>query len=71
MHPAAARRILRLGLGTALCMLFSQMVAWPLSFIAPVLTLFLLALPIPPPTLKKGIVFILALLAPLALGGYL
>ena len=71
MHPAAARRILRLGLGTALCMLFSQAVAWPLSFIAPVLTLFLLGLPIPPPTLKKGIVFVLALLAPLVLGGYL
>lgn len=71
MHPAAARRILRLGLGTALCLLFSQVVAWPLSFVAPVLTLFLLALPMPPPTLKKGIVFVLALLAPLVLGGYL
>ena len=52
-------------------MFFSQAVAWPLSFVAPVLTLFLLALPIPPPTLKKGIVFVLALLAPLVLGGYL
>ena len=71
MHPAAARRILRLGLGTALCLLFSQVVAWPLSFVAPVLTLFLLGLPIPPPTLKKGIVFVIALLAPLVLGGYL
>lgn len=70
MHPAAARRILRLALGTALCLLFSQVVAWPLSFIAPVLTLFLLALPIPPPTLKKGIVFVVALLAPLLIGGY-
>mgnify|MGYP000299541529 CR=1 FL=1 len=42
MHPVAARRILRLSLGTACCLLFSQMVAWPLSFIAPVLTLALL-----------------------------
>ena len=70
-HPAAARRILRLALGTALCLLFSQVAAWPLSFIAPVLTLFLLGLPLPPPTMKQGIVFILALLAPLVLGGYI
>jgi hypothetical protein len=69
MHPAAARRILRLGLGTALCLLFSQMVAWPLSFVAPVLTLFLLGLPLPPPSLKQGLVFVLALLAPLVIGG--
>ena len=69
MHPVAARRILRLGLGTALCMLFSQVVAWPLSFVAPVLTLFLLALPIPPPTAKKGVIFVVALLAPLVIGG--
>mgnify|MGYP001818678110 CR=1 FL=1 len=71
MHPAAARRILRLALGTALCLLFSQMAAWPLSFVSPVLTLFLLALPIPPPTFKKGVVFVLALLAPLLIGGYI
>lgn len=71
MHPAAARRILRLALGTALCMLFSQMVAWPLSFVSPVLTLFLLALPIPPPTLKKGVIFVIALIAPMLIGGHI
>lgn len=69
MHPVAARRILRLSLGTALCLLFSQAIAWPLSFIAPVLTMFILALPLPPPGLKKGIIFIVALLAPMVLGG--
>ena len=71
MHPAAARRILRLALGTALCLGFSQVAAWPLSFIAPVLTLVLLALPLPPLSVKKGIVFVVALLAPVLVGGEL
>jgi len=69
MHPAAARRILRLALGTALCLAFSQAASWPLSFIAPVLTLVLLALPLPPLSPKKGIVFVVALLAPVLVGG--
>ena len=69
MHPAAARRILRLALGTALCLAFSQVAAWPLSFVAPVLTLVLLALPLPPLSPKKGIVFVVALLAPVLIGG--
>jgi hypothetical protein len=68
-HPAAARRILRLALGTSLCLFFSQAVAWPLSFIAPVLTMFILALPLPPPGLKKSIVFVVALVAPMIIGG--
>lgn len=71
MHPIAARRILRLALGTALCLLFSQVVAWPLSFVAPVLTLVLLGLPLPPLKLKQGIVFVLALIGPLLIGGYI
>ena len=69
MHPAAARRILRLALGTSLCLFFSQAVAWPLSFIAPVLTMFILALPLPPAGLKKSIIFILALVTPMIVGG--
>lgn len=68
-HPVAARRILRLALGTSLCLLFSQAVAWPLSFIAPVLTLFILALPLPAPGLKKSVVFIVAMIAPMIVGG--
>lgn len=68
MHPAAARRIFRLTVGTSLCLLFSQMVAWPLSFIAPVLTLVILATPLPALGLKKSIVFIVALLAPMIAG---
>ena len=68
MHPAAARRILRLALGTALCLWFSQVIAWPLSFVAPVLTMFILALPLPAPGLKKGILFVVALLLPVVAG---
>jgi len=69
-RSVASRRILRLALGTGLCLLFSQAVAWPLSFIAPVLTLILLGLPLPPPGLKKSIVFVLAMVAPMLVGGW-
>jgi hypothetical protein len=71
MHPAAARRILRLALGTTLCLAFSQVAAWPLSFVAPVLTLVLLALPLPPLSIKQAVIFVVALLAPVLLGGQL
>jgi hypothetical protein len=67
-HPLAARRILRLSLGTALCLWFSQAVSWPLSFVAPVLTMFILALPLPPLGLKKGLAFIIAMLLPMVAG---
>ncbi len=68
MHPVAARRILRLALGTALSLAFSQVVNWPMSFIAPVFTALILGLPLPPPGLRKGIGFIVALLAPMIAG---
>jgi len=64
----ASRRILRLALGTALSLLFSQVVAWPLSFLAPVFTVMLLALPLPAPTLKGGAKLVLALVSPLLFG---
>jgi uncharacterized membrane protein YccC len=60
----ASRRILRLALGTALSMGFSQLVNWPLSFVAAVFTMFMLAAPLPAPTLKSGIKFVLALAIP-------
>ncbi len=60
----ASRRILRLALGTALCMGFSQIVNWPLSFVAAVFSMFLLAVPLPAPTLKSGLKFVLALVLP-------
>jgi hypothetical protein len=55
----ASLRILRLALGTALSMLFSQIVNWPMSFVAPVLTMFILALPLPALKLDAGIKFML------------
>jgi hypothetical protein len=67
-HPVASRRILRLALGTALSLWFSQVAAWPLSYVSPILTMFILALPLPAPSLKKGIVFAVALVLPMLVG---
>ena len=64
MHPVAARRILRLAFGTAAALWFSQVINWDVSFIMPALVSFLLAVPIPAPRLKGGIIFILALALP-------
>ena len=63
-QDVATRRILRLALGTALSMGFSQLVNWPLSFIAAVFTMFLLAVPLPAPTFKTGLKFVLAMVMP-------
>ena len=60
----ASRRILRLALGTALSMGFSQIYGWPMSFIAAVFTMFVLAVPLPAPTLKSGLKFVLAMVIP-------
>src|SRR5210317_2018285 len=54
-------RILRLAAGTGLSMWVSQAIGWDLSFIAPVMTMFILALPLPALTLKQGIMFIAAM----------
>ncbi|MEE4173201.1 MAG: DUF2955 domain-containing protein [Xanthomonadales bacterium] len=68
-HPLAVRRILRLALGTSLCLGVTQLLlASPLAFIAPLFTLMMLSLPIPAPGIRKGMVFILALLAPMVAG---
>lgn len=64
----ASRRILRLALGTSLALGFSQAMGWPMSFIAPVITLVLLTLPLPAPSLKMGIVLLAAILLPVLLG---
>jgi hypothetical protein len=64
MHPVAARRILRLAAGTSAALWFSQVINWDVSFIMPVLVSFLLAVPIPAPRLKQGIIFVLALALP-------
>lgn len=64
----ASRRILRLTLGTTLSMAFSQIINWPMSFIAAVLTMFLLAVPLPAPTPKSATRFVLALVLPACAG---
>jgi hypothetical protein len=64
MHPVAARRILRLAIGTSVALWFSQVINWDVSFIMPVLVSLLLGIPIPAPRLKQGIIFILALAVP-------
>lgn len=58
----ASRRTLRLALGVSLSMLVSQVVNWPLSFLAPVFTLVLLGLPYPAPSIKGGLNFVLTLM---------
>jgi len=57
----ASVRILRMALATALSMWFSQAVNWPMSFIAPVFTMFILALPLPAMSFKNGVKFVLVL----------
>jgi hypothetical protein len=64
----ASVRILRLAFGTAACFWFSQAVDWNLSFIAPVATMFILALPLPAPRLKMAIGLIAALVLAFAAG---
>jgi hypothetical protein len=68
IHPVAARRILRLALGTALSLCFAQAIGWQLSFIAPIFTLLILSLPMPVIRFKQGMLFIFALLAPMTVG---
>jgi hypothetical protein len=60
----ASRRILRMALGTALSMGFSQIVNWPIAFLAAIFTLLMLSLPLPAPTFKSGLKFVLALVIP-------
>ncbi len=64
----ASVRILRMALGTALSMLFSQIVNWPLSFVAPVLTMFILSLPLPALKLDAGIKFALVFIVAIHAG---
>ena len=57
----ASRRILRMAVGTALGMWVSQAIAWPASFFAPLLAFVILALPLPRPTVKVALGFVLVL----------
>lgn len=64
----ASVRIGRLAFGSAACLCFSQAVAWDMSFIAPVMTMFLLALPLPAPKLRMGVLLVAALILAFAVG---
>jgi hypothetical protein len=64
----ADRRVLRLALGTSLALCVSQALGWPLSFIAPLVAMVLLALPVPAPKLRMGIVLIAAIVVPILIG---
>lgn len=57
----ASTRILRLAFGTALSLWISQAVGWNMSFIAPIITLFLLALPMSQPNPKLFLLVVVAL----------
>jgi hypothetical protein len=57
----ASVRILRLALGTSLSLWFSQIAGWPMSFVAAVVTMFVLALPVPVLKIKAGIGLIVVL----------
>jgi len=70
-HPVEARRILRLALGTSLALFVGQALGTPVGFIAPILTLLILALPLPAPGLKQGLAFLVALFAPMLAGALL
>ncbi len=70
-EDVASRRIFRLVVGVTLSLLFSQAINWPMSFIAPVFTMFILALPLPAPSFKGGVKFVLALLLPVYAGSLL
>ena len=59
----ASTRILRLALGTALALWFSQAVGWSLSYVAPVFTLLLLATPKPALPLKGGVAIVVLIMA--------
>ena len=56
----ANTRVLRLAFGTALSLWISQAVGWSISYIAPVITMFLLAMPIARPKLKFFTIVVLA-----------
>ena len=52
----------------ALCALFAESFRLPLPFIAPLVTIMVLAQPMPGLSLKQGVGLVIALLVPLLLG---
>jgi len=67
-RSAAEQRILRFACGSAAALLISQTFAWQYSYLAAVFAATFLSLPIAPPRLKGGVVFVLLLAGALLLG---
>lgn len=59
----ASRRAIRLATGTALALCISQAFGWSLSFIAPIITLVILGLPVSRPPAKLFIGIVVAIVA--------
>jgi hypothetical protein len=59
----ANARILRLAFGTALSLWISQAIGWTISYIAPIITMFLLALPLSQPRPRIFVLVVVALTA--------
>lgn len=70
-HDLASTRTLRLAVGIALALAFSQAVNWPASFITPVLVSVILCLPLPAPTPKFTVGFLLVISGSFLLGLWL
>ncbi len=64
----ASIRILRLAVGIALALVFSQSVNWSGAFLAPVLVSVILTLPLPAPSLIAGLRFVAVLTGSLLVG---
>jgi uncharacterized membrane protein YccC len=64
----ASARILRMSVGVALALAFSQAVNWPAAFIAPVLASVILSLPLPVPSSAAGVRFVVVLGAAVSSG---
>lgn len=62
----AARRILRLSFGASFAMFVAQAIDWQLSFVSVILTVVLLALPLPAPRLKAAVIFVSKLVGVIA-----
>jgi hypothetical protein len=68
VRDLASTRILRLAVGITLAHFVSQAFGWSAGFLTPVLASVLLTLPLPAPTLRGGLSFVLVLAGSLLIG---
>jgi len=65
---AKSRHVLRYATGATLGMGLAMAVNWPAAYLVPVLCLTFLAKPVPPPTLRAGLMFLAALVVAITVG---